>query len=76
MFKRIKEYLWAYKYKRAVRRANNIAQDFKITCYVLYFNKKLWVVPKKSIKKLIQQCRFKAGTTIQDIEKIALYIAK
>ncbi len=76
MFKRIKEYIWAYKYKRAVRRANNIAQDLKITCYVLYFNKKLWVVPKRSIKKLIQQRRFKSGTTIHDIEEIALYITK
>ncbi len=76
MFKRIKEYIWAYKYKRAVRRANNIAQDLKITCYVLYFNKQLWVVPKRSIKKLIQQRRFKPGTTIHDIEEIALYITK
>ncbi len=76
MIKRIKEYLWAYRYKKAVKKANNIAQDFKITCYVLYFNKKLWVVPKRSIKKLIQQRRFKAGTTIHDIEKIALHIAK
>ena len=47
-----------------------------MTYYVIVFKGKLEVIPKKNLKRLILQRKFKSGTTIQDIEKIALYVAK
>ena len=37
---------------------------------------KLKVVPKKNICELIHRHRFRKGTTIRDIEKMALFITK
>lgn len=37
---------------------------------------KLKVVPKRNICELIHHHRFRKGTTIRDIEKMALFITK
>lgn len=44
--------------------------------YVLYMGGKLKVVPKRNICELIHRHRFRKGTTIRDIEKMALFITK
>ena len=74
LFKKIRHLIFAYRYKRAVRQANALSKTFNVKYYVLYFGGKMKVVPKQTIKELIARKRFKRGTTIQDIEKIALYI--
>lgn len=74
--RKIREIIWAIRYKIAVKKANRLAELFNMKYYVLYLNGKLKVVPKQNIKALIAKRRFKKGTTIEMIEKRALYITK
>jgi hypothetical protein len=63
---------------RAVKKANALAQATGYTYYVLESKGRVVIKPKRLIKNLLS-CKgkyFKRGTTIQDIERIALYIAK
>lgn len=76
LYKLIKECIWAGRYKRAVRKAKNLSALFNMTYFVILYRGKLEVIPKKNLKRLVLQRKFKSGTTIQDIEKIALYVAK
>lgn len=76
LYKLIRECIWAGRYKRAVRKAKKYAALFNMTYFVILYKGKLEVIPKKNLKRLVLQRKFKRGTTIQDIEKIALYVAK
>lgn len=76
MFTEIKNMIWGIRFKRKVREANRLADLFKVRYFVIMMNGSLKVVPKKVLKDLIAKKRFKSGTTIQDIEKRALYITK
>lgn len=76
MLELIKDCIWAGRYKRKVREAKKLAILFNMTYFVFMLNGKLKVAPKRALKDLIRQKRFKAGTTIQDIEKTALFIAR
>ncbi len=76
MFKSIKKCIWAAQYKMKVREARKLALLFNMTYFVFALNGKLKVAPKQNLKNLVKLRRFKSGTTIQDIEKSALYIAK
>lgn len=76
IYRLIKDCIWAARYKKAVRKAKKMADLFDMTYFVLLMDGKLKVVPKKTIKDLISRRRFKRGTTIQDIEKRALFVAK
>ena len=63
---------------RAVKKANELAQLTGCTYYVLRAKGRVIIKPKQLIKKLLA-CKgkyFKRGITIQDVERIALYIAK
>ena len=70
----IKKLFFAFRYKRAVKIANRLAQETGLKYYVILLNGTIHVVPKQVIKQLIQQKRFRKGTTVKDIEKLALYI--
>ena len=74
--KLIKDCIWAARYKKAVRTAKKMAGLFNMTYFVIYMGGKLKVVPKRTLKDLVARKRFKRGTTIQDLEKSALFIAK
>ncbi len=76
MLKLIKDCIWAGRYKRRVRQAKKYAIEFNMTFFVFMLNGKLQVAPKRVLKDLIRRGRFKSGTTIQDIEKSALFIAR
>jgi hypothetical protein len=76
MLSLIKRYIWAVRYKSAVRKANRMAALFKMTYFVIMLDGRLKVVPKKTLKTLVATRRFRRGTTIQDIEKRALYVAR
>lgn len=67
--------LFAWRYKRAVRQANELSQLLGMKYYVIMLNKRLKVVPKQTIKKLVKMHRFRKGVSVEDIEKRALYIA-
>ncbi len=76
MIQYIKRLIFAWKYKRAIRKAKKLAELTGLRYFVIYLNGGLKVVPKKTIKELIQKRRFKKGTTIEDIEKRALFITQ
>jgi hypothetical protein len=62
---------------RAVKKANALAQATGYTYYVLNYKGRVVIKPKRLIKNLLA-CKgkyFKRGTTIQDVERIALYVA-
>lgn len=71
----IRDIIFAWRYKHAVRKAQRLANLFGLKYYVVYLNGGLKVVPKQTIKQLIHQHRFRRGVRIQDIEKRALFIA-
>ena len=76
MIQLIKRMIFAWRYKRAVARACKYAKLYGRKYYVLYMGGKLKVVPKRNICELIHRYRFRNGTTIRDIEKMALFITK
>ena len=76
MIKLSKEMIFAWRYKRAVKEANAMAQLTGMKHYVLLMNGKLKAVPKRSIKTLIHTRRFRKGVRIEDIEKRALYVTR
>ncbi len=72
----IKKLIFAWKYKRAIKEAITLANATGLKYYVVYLNGGLKVAPKKAFKELIAKHRFNKGTTIQDIEKRALFVTK
>lgn len=74
--KLIKRIIFAWKYKRSIRKAKRLSKLTGLKYYVILLNGGLRVVPKKTIKELISKKRFRKGTTVQDIEKRALFITK
>ena len=76
MKKFFKRLIFAWKYKRSVKEAIMLANATGLKYYVVYINGGLKVVPKKTIKDLIARHRFKKGTTVQGIEKRALFVTR
>lgn len=74
MFKTIKKYLFAWRFKRAVRTANERARIYGMKFYVIYINGSIKVVPKQAIKELVKRKRFRKGVTVDDIERNALFV--
>ena len=72
----IKKLFFSFRYKRAVKEANRLAQETGLKYYVIVLNGSIHVVPKQVIKQLIRQHRFRKGTKLADIEKLALHITK
>lgn len=76
MLEKIKRCIFAWKYRRAVREAKKLAGLFGVRYYVIYLNGRIKVVPKQTIKELIKRKRFRKGVTVDDIEKMALFITQ
>ena len=76
MIKYIKRLIFTWNYKQAVKEAAKQAEVTGLRYYVILLNGRLKVVPKKTIKQLIKNHRFRKGTTLRDIEKRALFITK
>lgn len=75
MIKLIKDIIFAWKFKRAVKKANKLSRLFGMKFLVIFMNGGLKVVPKQTIRELVRTRRFRKGVTVADIEKRALYIA-
>ena len=74
---------WWYKtvryrrsFKKTVRHANIVKNQRGYKCYVLLFPGGYKAITKQAVKSLMHSNKkyFKKGTTIQDIEKMAVYI--
>lgn len=72
----IKDLIFAWRYRHAVKKAIKYSKLYGMKFYVVYLNGKLKVVPKKTIKELVARRRFRKGVTVQDIEKHALFITR
>lgn len=76
MIRLIKRLIFAWKYKRAIKKADRLAKFTGLRYLVIYLNGGLKVVPKKAIKELVAKHRFRKGITVADIERRALFITK
>lgn len=74
MFRTIRKYYAAWRYRRAVRKAKKLAALFGMKYYVINLGGSLKVVPKQTIKELIKRKRFRKGVTVGDIERLALFV--
>lgn len=74
MIELIKDIIFAWKYKRAVREAKKLSALFGMKYYVLNMGGRLKVVPKQNIRHLVRTHRFRKGVKVADIEKQALYV--
>ncbi len=62
-----------WRYKRAVKKANELHELFHMKYLVLYINGSFKVIPKQNVKRLIRQRFFKKGTKIEDVCRMAAY---
>ncbi len=76
MIQLIKKIIFAWKYKRAVKKANNLSKLTGLRYFVIYMNGSLKVVPKMVIKEMVNRHRFRKGVRMADIEKRALFVTK
>lgn len=76
MIKYIKRLIFAWRYKQAVNEAVRQNRLTGLKYYVILLNGRIRVLPKRTVKELIRRRRFRKGTTVQDIERRALFITK
>lgn len=74
MIELIKRLIFAFRYKKAVKRAVKLRNLTGRKYFVIILKGKPKAVSKRTIKQLIAARRFKPGTKVQDIEKRALFI--
>ena len=76
MVKLIKDIIFAWKFKRAVKKANKLSRLFGMKYLVIFLNGRLKIVPKQTVRELVRTHRFRKGVTVADIEKRALYVTQ
>ena len=74
MIKTIKELIWGWRYRRAVRKADRLSKLFGMKYFVICMKGSLKVVPKQTVRKLVAEHRFRKGVRVADIERRALYV--
>lgn len=74
MKRMIREMVFAWRYRRAVRKAKELAELFGMKYYVILLDGRLKVVPKRTVKELVRAHRFRKGVTVEDIERRALFV--
>lgn len=74
MIRLIKDIIFGFRFKRAVRRADRFHHITHRKYMVLVINKKLEVLSKQEVRKFVAGGIFRKGTTVGDIESKALYI--
>lgn len=75
MIELLKKMVFAWRFKRAVKKANELSRLFGMKYFVISLNGGLKVIPKQTIRELVARHRFRKGVTVAEIEKRALYIA-
>lgn len=74
MFRLIQDIIFAFRFKRAVKKADRFHHITHRKYMVLVINKRLEVLSKQELKKFIARGVFRKGTTTRDLEAKALYI--
>lgn len=75
MIQFVKEIIFAWRFKRAARKADKLSRLFGMKYLVISLDGELKVVPKQAVRELAARRRFRKGVTAADIEKRALHIA-
>ena len=73
MVELIKDLIFGFRFKRAVKKADRLHHITHRKYMVLVINRKLEVISKQEVKKFLSNGIFRKGTTIRDIEQKALY---
>ncbi len=76
MIQFIKDIIFEWRYKRAVRKAVEVQNLTGRKQFVIMYNGKPVVVSKKKIRSLVSTHFFRKGLTVHDIEKCALFVTK
>lgn len=76
MIQLIKDIIWKWQCKRAIKKANELSKLLGMKYYVIYMNGSLKVVTKRTIRELVAKHRFRKGIRIADIERRALYVTR
>ena len=76
MIQVIKDIIWGWRCKRAVRKADRLSKLFGMKYLVVYMNGSLKVVPKRTIRELVAKHRFRKGVKVADIERCAIYATR
>lgn len=74
MFRLIKDLIFAFRFKRTVKKADRFHHITHRKYMVLVINKRLEVLSKQELKKFIAGGVFRKGTTIAGLQAKALYI--
>lgn len=72
----IKQLFFSWKFKRSVKKADEMHRLTALKYFVIVLNGKLKVVAKQDIKRLIRTRYFRKGTRVEQIEERALYITR
>lgn len=73
MLQLIKDLIFAFRFRRAVKKADRFHHITHRKYMVLVINKRLEVLSKQEIRKFLSNGIFRKGTTLSDIEQKALY---
>lgn len=68
-----KRTLFAWRFRRAVRQANSLAELFNCRYIVIVYAGRLKVIPRRSVPDMVRAGIFRRGTTPEMIYRRALY---
>lgn len=74
MIQLIRDLIFGWRYKRAVRKAVKVQRLTGRKQFVIMYKGKPEVVSKKKIRSLVTTHYFQKGITVQDIERKALFV--
>ena len=74
MLQLINKIIFAFRFKRAVKKADRFHHITHRKYMVLVINKRLVVLSKQELRKFVANGIFRKGTTVQNIEQKALYV--
>jgi hypothetical protein len=73
MIKKIKHLIFRRRVAKAINKANKLKKQYKFKYLVLIVKGRPRVFAKFQLKHLIRTRYFQKGTTIQQLEKLAIY---
>lgn len=76
LFKSLYNNFQKRRLEKLIKQAEEKRATTSYRYYVIKFKGRLRIIPKKTFKGWLQAGKLKKGTTIRDIEKMAIYITK
>jgi len=73
-YRQVRQFLFAIRMKKYINKANKWAELTKHRYLVILVGKKFIVISRKELKSRIKNHYFTKGTTIESLERNAIYI--